>query len=86
MCSSDLAIPDICPGVPSEFLNPRNCWPSTEEYDRKTAELAGKFRDNFAAYAGIVDHVSFQVMHRLGITEGFTNDKHFKAAGFNLLF
>ena len=39
-----------------------------------------------AAQAGIVDHLSFQVMRRLGITEGFTNDKHFRAAGFNLLF
>ena len=39
-----------------------------------------------AAYAGIVDHVSFVVMRRLGITEAFTNDKHFRAAGFTLLF
>src|ERR671923_2297294 len=31
-----------------------------------------------AAQAGIVDHVSFQVMHRLGITEAFTNDKHYQ--------
>jgi len=38
------------------------------------------------AQAGIVDHVSFQVMRRLGITEAFTNDKHFEAAGFTLLF
>ena len=39
-----------------------------------------------AAQAGIVDHVSFQVMRRLGITEAFTNDKHFQAAGFTNLF
>ena len=39
-----------------------------------------------AADAGIVDHVSFIVMRRLGITDVFTNDRHFKAAGFNLLF
>jgi predicted nucleic acid-binding protein len=39
-----------------------------------------------AAQAGIVDHVSFQVMRRLGITEAFTNDKHFEAAGFTVLF
>ncbi|MBI3407074.1 MAG: type II toxin-antitoxin system VapC family toxin [Planctomycetes bacterium] len=39
-----------------------------------------------AAQAGIVDHVSFVVMRRLGITEAFTNDKHFQAAGFNTLF
>jgi len=39
-----------------------------------------------AAEAGIVDHVSFVVMRRLGITDAFTNDRHFKAAGFNTLF
>ena len=36
--------------------------------------------------AGIVDHVSFQIMRRLGIIEAFTNDKHFEAAGFKVLF
>src|SRR6266487_1508912 len=39
-----------------------------------------------AGDAGIVDHVSFLVMKRLGITEAFTNDKHFEAAGFKVLF
>ena len=37
-----------------------------------------------AGQAGIVDHVSFQVMRRLGITEAFTNDKHYQAAGFTV--
>jgi predicted nucleic acid-binding protein len=36
--------------------------------------------------AGIVDHVSFVVMRELGITDAFTNDRHFRAAGFNTLF
>jgi predicted nucleic acid-binding protein len=36
--------------------------------------------------AGIIDQVSFVVMRRLGITEVFTNDRHFKAAGFTTLF
>jgi uncharacterized protein len=39
-----------------------------------------------AGQAGIVDHVSFAVMRRLGITEAFTNDQHFQAAGFVVLF
>jgi predicted nucleic acid-binding protein len=54
---------------------------------------AKEIEDAWAAYergeagqAGIVDHVSFQVMRRLGITEAFTNDKHFQAAGFTVLF
>lgn len=39
-----------------------------------------------AAEAGIVDHVSFVVMRRLGVAEAFTNDQHFRAAGFAVLF
>jgi predicted nucleic acid-binding protein len=39
-----------------------------------------------AGDAGIVDHVSFTIMRRLGIADAFTNDRHFKAAGFNTLF
>ncbi|MDY0170879.1 MAG: PIN domain-containing protein [Thermoguttaceae bacterium] len=39
-----------------------------------------------AGQAGIVDHVSFVVMRRLGVTQAFTNDHHFHAAGFTVLF
>ena len=39
-----------------------------------------------AGNAGIVDHVSFVVMRRLGLTEAFTSDAHFRAAGFTTLF
>ncbi len=35
---------------------------------------------------GIVDCISFAVMRRLGLTEAFTNDQHFAAAGFTTLF
>jgi predicted nucleic acid-binding protein len=35
---------------------------------------------------GIVDLVSFEMLRRLGITEAFTNDRHFRAAGFVTLF
>jgi predicted nucleic acid-binding protein len=35
---------------------------------------------------GIVDQVSFVVMRRLGISQAFTNDWHFRAAGFETLF
>ena len=41
---------------------------------------------NEAGEAGIVDQVSFVVMRRLGISEAFTNDWHFTAAGFKPLF
>jgi uncharacterized protein len=36
--------------------------------------------------AGIVDHISFTVMRRLGIAKAFTNDRHFRAAGFETMF
>ena len=39
-----------------------------------------------AALAGLVDHLSIAVMRRLGLAEAFTNDRHFLAAGFRVLF
>ncbi len=39
-----------------------------------------------AGQAGLVDHISFAVMCRLGIRQAFTNDRHFTAAGFETLF
>jgi hypothetical protein len=39
-----------------------------------------------AGEAGIVDHLSFQIMRRLGLIEAFSNDRHFQAAGFTTLF
>jgi len=39
-----------------------------------------------AADAGIVDQVSFEVMRRIGVTQVYSNDRHFRAAGFETLF
>ena len=36
--------------------------------------------------AGIVDQISFAVMRRMGISKAFTNDQHFRAAGFEAMF
>lgn len=44
------------------------------------------YRQEEAASAGIVDQVSFVVMRRMGLTDAFTNDRHFTAAGFTNLF
>jgi predicted nucleic acid-binding protein len=50
-------------------------------------ELAWKaFRRGEAGQAGIVDHLSFVIMRRLKLTQAFTNDRHFVAAGFEVLF
>jgi predicted nucleic acid-binding protein len=44
------------------------------------------YRRSECGLAGLVDHLSFVVMRRLGITKAFTNDHHFRAAGFEVLF
>jgi uncharacterized protein len=56
--------------------------PSRAEWDAAWAA----YDRGEAAQAGIVDHVSFSLMGRLGLTQAFTNDRHFQAAGFHTLF
>lgn len=55
--------------------NPQDCQVAWKEYEL-----------GYPGDPGIVDCISFAVMRRLGITEAFTNDQHFKAAGFETLF
>jgi phosphoenolpyruvate carboxykinase (ATP) len=45
-----LAIPDECPEVPSEILNPRNTWADKTTYDAQAQKLAGMFQQNFAKF------------------------------------
>lgn len=45
-----MAIPDSCPEVPSEILNPRNTWTDPNLYDTKAVELAKKFKANFTQF------------------------------------
>jgi len=52
--------------------------------DCKTAW--SEYERGIAGEAGIVDHVAFLVMRRLGIEDAFPNDRHFRIAGFNTLF
>jgi predicted nucleic acid-binding protein len=56
--------------------------PTAEEIEGAWQE----YRIGLVSAAGIVDLVSFAVMRRLGITDAFTNDKQFTAAGFKVLF
>lgn len=44
-------MPESCPNVPSEILNPRNTWTDKAAYDAKANTLAGLFNKNFAQYA-----------------------------------
>jgi phosphoenolpyruvate carboxykinase (ATP) len=50
-----LPVPESCPGVPDELLDPRATWSDPEAYDRMARRLAGQFRDNFARYADGAD-------------------------------
>ena len=45
-----LAIPQSCPNVPDEVLNPRDTWENKEAYDAKASELAVSFKENFAQF------------------------------------
>ncbi|GAB4482492.1 MAG: phosphoenolpyruvate carboxykinase (ATP) [Anaerolineales bacterium] len=43
-------VPQHCPGVPDEILNPANAWSSEEAYFRKYQSLASRFIDNFKKF------------------------------------
>ena len=57
-------------------------WPTNEEWQQAWRAYAA----DKPGGPGIVDHVSFIIMRRLGIAEAFTNDRHFTTAGFHTLF
>lgn len=44
-------IPQTCPNVPDEVLNPRETWADKEAYDKKANELAKLFIENFEQFA-----------------------------------
>ncbi|MGH6929701.1 MAG: phosphoenolpyruvate carboxykinase (ATP), partial [Dongiaceae bacterium] len=50
-----LRVPDACPGVPKEVLQPRNAWRDKRAYDDTAAEVARLFEANFVQFAGAVD-------------------------------
>ncbi|HYC13511.1 MAG TPA: phosphoenolpyruvate carboxykinase (ATP), partial [Stellaceae bacterium] len=53
-----LNVPESCPGVPKEVLNPRDTWSDKRAYDDTARELTGRFEQNFKRFDG---HVSAEV-------------------------
>lgn len=50
-----VAMPESCPNVPSELLNPRNTWADGTAYDAQCEKLAQLFNENFTKFA---DHAT----------------------------
>lgn len=43
----NLEVPQSCPNVPSEIMNPRDTWQDKEAYDKQADKLAQMFQENF---------------------------------------
>ena len=43
-------VPERCPGVPDEVLEPASSWPDRKEYDRRYNDLAMRFKQNFGKF------------------------------------
>jgi len=50
-------VPQSCPGVPDEILNPRNTWKDKDSYDKKAAELAKQFAENAGKFSDISQEI-----------------------------
>jgi phosphoenolpyruvate carboxykinase (ATP) len=62
-----LLMPESCPDVPPEILDPKTTWDDPEAYDRMAHEVAGRFEDNFERFAPHVDaEVRAAAIHAAG--------------------
>lgn len=51
----NLEVPQHCPEVPQEMLNPRSTWHDAKAYDQTAEHLAELFRENFRQFERFVD-------------------------------
>jgi len=50
-----MRMPEACPDVPAEVLNPKNTWRDKAAYDAAAREVAKRFETNFAKFEPYVD-------------------------------
>lgn len=50
-------VPQSCPDVPSEILNPSNTWADKEAYIKSAKELSRKFNENFKKYTNMSEKI-----------------------------
>ena len=50
-----LSVPDTCPDIPTEILQPRKAWPDPKRYDSVANDLCGRFENNFQQFVKHVD-------------------------------
>jgi phosphoenolpyruvate carboxykinase (ATP) len=59
-----LMIPEACPGVPGEILDPKSTWADPNAYVSMAQDVAQRFEDNFARFAPHVgDEVKLAGIH-----------------------
>ena len=50
-----MQVPNACPDVPGEVLNPKNTWKDKKAYDSAARDVAQRFEANFRQFEGHVD-------------------------------
>jgi predicted nucleic acid-binding protein len=68
-------------------------WREMGAAGRSIQPTEGEWQEAWSAYEngavggpGVVDLISFRIMDRLRVRRAFTNDRHFRDAGFEVLF
>ncbi|MDD2497572.1 MAG: phosphoenolpyruvate carboxykinase (ATP) [Desulfitobacteriaceae bacterium] len=53
----NVAVPQSCPDVPFEVLNPKNTWSDGTKYDKQAIKLASLFNKNFAKFMSMPENL-----------------------------